>query len=300
MDKKFNSRSYQRMGDALKLIEESLDESLSVSAICQRLHVSEFHFQRQFKAYWGVSFAECVRLLRVKRAAYCLAFRLDSSLLDIAFQAGYDSAEAFSRAFKRYSSQSPREFRAQASWKTLNQKLQILECIRELQTMNTHYTVDVIELNKLDLIVYCHQGPVTQLGNSIGRFIAWRKVQRLSPAKARTFNRLYEDPREAGSDFRFELACEWPADRHWEVDLAVLEGEKLPLSYHHLPVARYARIQHQGSDEAMSSAIEYLYEHWLPESGEELADAPLLVERLTFFPEVPESQAQSDLLLPLA
>ncbi|MBB6522372.1 AraC family transcriptional regulator [Pseudoteredinibacter isoporae] len=300
MNKTLGARSYQRMGEALTIIDAQLDGDLAIRSICERLHVSEFHFQRQFKACWKVSFAECVRLLRMKRAAYCLVFRSEQRILDIALQAGYDSAEAFSRAFKRYSDQSPRDFREQANWTALTQKLQTLEAVRELQSMNRHYTVEIVEREELGLAVYRHQGPASRLGNSIGEFIAWRKSQRLPPSVARTFNRFYEDPRESGADYRFDLACEWPVDRDWTSSVSILEGETLPLDFERLPAGRYGKIQHQGSDEAMSTAIEYLYEHWLPKSGEEVADAPLLIERLRFFPEVPESQALNHILLPLA
>ncbi|GAA6153415.1 AraC family transcriptional regulator [Pseudoteredinibacter isoporae] len=300
MDKTLKTRSYQRMAEALHLVEEHLDGDVDIRSISRQLHISEFHFQRQFKAFWGVSFGECVRLLRIKRAAYCLAFRSEFSILDIALQAGYDSAEAFTRAFKRYSEQSPRDFRAGAHWVALTQKLQTLEVIREQQTMNKHYSTEIVELDELALAVYHHQGPVADLGVSIGQFIAWRKSRSLAPSMSRTFNRLYEDPREAGTDFRFDLACEWPGNRPWTSSETMLNDECLPLSQVNVPAGRYAKLNHQGSDESLSRAIEYLYENWLPNSGEELADAPLLLERLTFFPDVPESQALNVLLLPLA
>jgi AraC family transcriptional regulator len=43
----------------------------------------------------------------------------------------------------------------------------------------------------------------------------------------------------------------------------------------------------------------HLYASWLPTSGEELRDFPLFMQRLKFFPDVPDSEAQTDIYLPL-
>ena len=43
----------------------------------------------------------------------------------------------------------------------------------------------------------------------------------------------------------------------------------------------------------------FLYREWLPDSGEELRDFPLYCERVSFFPDVPEREAITDLYLPL-
>lgn len=43
----------------------------------------------------------------------------------------------------------------------------------------------------------------------------------------------------------------------------------------------------------------HLYASWLPGSGEELRDFPLFMQRLTFFPDVPDNEAITDIYLPL-
>lgn len=66
-----------------------------------------------------------------------------------------------------------------------------------------------------------------------------------------------------------------------------------------IPAGRCAKLRHIGSDETLDAAIRFLYAQWLPQSGEELRDFPLFVERCTFFPDVPEHQAVVDIYLPL-
>ncbi len=54
-----------------------------------------------------------------------------------------------------------------------------------------------------------------------------------------------------------------------------------------------------GHSDTLESAALHLYRDWLPGSGEEARDFPLYCQRLTFFPEVAEGEAITDLFLPL-
>jgi DNA gyrase inhibitor GyrI len=48
-----------------------------------------------------------------------------------------------------------------------------------------------------------------------------------------------------------------------------------------------------------AQTLKYLYATWLPASGEELRDFPLYLQRVRFFPDVPEHEAIVDVFLPL-
>ena len=48
-----------------------------------------------------------------------------------------------------------------------------------------------------------------------------------------------------------------------------------------------ARIIHIGDDDGLEPAVLYLYGPWLNENGYALRDAPLFLERKTFYPAVP-------------
>lgn len=91
-------------------------------------------------------------------------------------------------------------------------------------------------------------------------------------------------------DFEFGLACEYHADVQ-ENSQGVVKSD--------IPQMRCAGIEYQGNEAVLANAIDYLFSQWLPNSGYQVADFPLFLERITFFPEVPESQAQSTLYLPI-
>lgn len=75
------------------------DEALALSALSRRLGYSEFHMTRKFKEISGMSFRD---YLRQRRLAFALKEVRDGerSMLNIAFDYGFSSHEAFTRAFK--------------------------------------------------------------------------------------------------------------------------------------------------------------------------------------------------------
>jgi AraC-like DNA-binding protein len=75
------------------------DEALTLRFLSRKLGYSEFHTTRKFKEISGMQFKD---YLRLRKLAFALIEVRDSerSLLDIAFDHGFSSHEAFTRAFK--------------------------------------------------------------------------------------------------------------------------------------------------------------------------------------------------------
>ena len=137
-----------------------------------------------------------------------------------------------------------------------------------------------------------HRGNPFHLGETIRHFIQFRKAHKLSPATCATFNVVYNDLDETRpEDFRFGIGA--AIDRPVPVnDIGVTEFL--------IPSGRCAVLRHRGSDDRLGETIRYLYADWLPESGQETRDFPLFMQRVKFFPDVPEAEAVTDIFLPLA
>lgn len=154
--------------------------------------------------------------------------------------------------------------------------------------------VDMIEIKQTPIALMLHRGSPAQLGMSIRSFIEFRKQQQLPPARNATFNLLYDDPRlTAPDDYRFGLAVAVPQS----FELAAPASDWPEISLSDIPAGRCARIQHQGDEQQLGLLVDYLYQSWLAESGEQAADFPILLQRKVFFPEVPAHLAQTDILL---
>lgn len=100
------------------LVQTELSRRLSLEEMADHAGFSPFHFQRLFRTMTGETPTDLVRRFRLERGAQQLAATEDL-IGDIAFDAEYDSHEAFSRAFRTAFGVTPRTFRQEnlsASW----------------------------------------------------------------------------------------------------------------------------------------------------------------------------------------
>lgn len=267
---------------------------LSVEALSAVACWSKFHFQRQFQQHCGLTVQSYIRLRRLLRSGSQLAFR-DTALSDISAFSGYQNSESFSRAFRALMQQTPSEFRQNPDWQQWQAQQQRLLQANQLKNrmQQMEPKVEIIDFPATQVIELLHQGSPASLGDSIRRFIEFRKNQQLPPNRYATFNFLYQDPQSVPPhEYQFGLAVTAPA---------LLAAAALPAGFRHnlIPAGRCASLQFNGDDQELGSLVRYLYQQWLPESGEQLADFPIFLQRKTFFPEVAAQLAQNVIFLPL-
>lgn len=88
-----------RMNTAMDYIELYLTDTIEYKQLAKIVCCSVYHFQRMFSFISGVTLSEYIRRRRLTLAANELQNK-DSKIIDIALKYGYESPEAFSRAFK--------------------------------------------------------------------------------------------------------------------------------------------------------------------------------------------------------
>lgn len=273
-------------------IESNLDSKLDIDTLSKIANLSKFHFHRQCKAAWGSNIHHVIKLLRMKRAAYLLAYRNDHSIMTIALMSGFESHEAFSRNFKSFFGISPRSFRQAPDWSHWQKQYEPITQLRN-QIMNEpkQAEVTIVLFPSLEIATIEHRGAPNQLGNTIRTFIDWRKANNAPPSKERTFNFLYDNPNEvAAEDYRFDIGCSFNKE--------ILPNDQNVFKKVIKP-GRCALIRHIGSDDCIDQKVEYLYSQWLKESGQTLRDFPLFFERVSFFPDVAENEMVTDVYLPI-
>jgi AraC family transcriptional regulator len=283
-----------RFRRVLDVLDRELERGATLERLAAVAAFSKYHFHRQFAGLYGVGVYEYLKLGRLKRASYRLAFHRPGSVLDVALAAGYDGADAFARAFKQVLGQTPSEFRAAPRWEPWQAAFAPLTRLRSTHMPPAYAPADVriVDFPATRVAVLEHRGDPLELGATIRRFIEWRRANRLPPARSATFNLLYTDDEQvAPEEFRLGLCAaterDVPPNEH-----GVVAGT--------LPAGRCAVLRHVGGDATLRAAVTYLYGEWLPESGEELRDFPPFFQRVTFYPDVPEHEAITDVFLPLA
>ena len=100
----------ERLHRVLRHIENSLDSRPDLAELAEIACFSPYHFHRIFSSMMGESVAAYVRRLLLERAAQQVAHTRDPITL-IALDAGYESVDAFTRAFRAHFDALPSEYR---------------------------------------------------------------------------------------------------------------------------------------------------------------------------------------------
>ncbi len=235
------------IGSAVRIIERELENDLGLDDLARRLGVSPFHFHRLFTANVGEPPAAHVRRLRLERAALRLKHSR-RSVTEIAFAAGYETHESFTRAFKSRFGMPPRQFRAQAS--------------RQLETIDIEPRIVPVPARRIAVIR--HVGPYDEIAVPFRKVVEWAGRRGLL-AGAKLLGVYWDDQ------------CITPPQRtRCEVglyvdDYAVGDGE---VSVRYLPAGDYAVFSHHGSSADRRRTYDLVYGRWLPEQRREAANEP--------------------------
>ncbi|MDP3267637.1 MAG: GyrI-like domain-containing protein [Legionella sp.] len=207
---------------------------------------SKYHFHRLFTVYTGLSLQQYIRCLRLKRAAHQLVVD-DKTIIEIAINAGFESHESFTRAFKQTCGINPSKFRVHANWTTWEKPPYRLP--KEENIMN----VEIQNIVGRRLAVVEHRGPVDTLASSLNKLISWANAQtiNLKLKAGESFGFAYDDPATTEpAIFRFDLGITVP-------EQVKLEGDIIEK---HLPAGRYAVAIHKGSRDKIGDTVYSLYQ----------------------------------------
>ncbi|MFJ8063549.1 effector binding domain-containing protein [Psychrobacillus sp. NPDC096426] len=95
---------------AINYIEEHLLDDLAVERIAKEANASAFHFQRTFSLLTDISIADYIRRRRLTLAALEL-INTENKILDLSYKYGYDTPEAFTKAFRKQHGVTPSDAR---------------------------------------------------------------------------------------------------------------------------------------------------------------------------------------------
>lgn len=104
----------ERMNRALAWVEAHLMEEIEWERAAREASCSLFHFLRMFEVITGITAGEYVRRRRLSLAAMELASSdvNDVKIIEVALRYGYDSPDAFAKAFRKLFGCTPSEARA--------------------------------------------------------------------------------------------------------------------------------------------------------------------------------------------
>lgn len=234
-------------------VQERLDETIDPAALAKATGFSLHHFHRIFRAQLGETVMQYVRRLRLERAARRLR-ATETRILDVAFDAGYESHEAFTRAFIERFGTPPSVFREQPS-----QRLQ--EWLHH-RTTDAGVSVEVRTLPALRVAFMRHRGSYGEVGSTWQRMRSWASAQGLLGADPTLYGLCPDDP-EVTEEARLRFdAC-----------VVIEDGFCAPpeVGVATIPLGTYAIGVHRGPYTTLAETYLDVIGRWFPTSGYEPA-----------------------------
>lgn len=124
---------------AIRYIEENLQEKLDLNMVAGALHYSKYHLHRIFTKTVGLTLHDYAKRRQLTEAARLLVFS-QKPILEIALMSGYESQQAFTDIFKAMYKVSPAQFRETKKF----YPLQLTIHLREEITSADFFTKDSI------------------------------------------------------------------------------------------------------------------------------------------------------------
>lgn len=223
-------------------------------------HLSPFHFHRVYRAIAGESVATTVRRVRMAQAAERLAAGT-LPVTDIALDVGYDSPQAFARAFRAFAGMSPREFqrhgRAWGGAPSRAAKRGTLEPDPLRVAIVEHPAVRVHALR--------HLGSFGTIKDTFVRLRRWRAERGVADRAHLRVGLSYDDLAD-------EKGCRYYAGVVLPEHVAPSDG----IEIQDVPAGCYASHRLIGPYGMIEPTFNVLFATWLPRSGYEPDDRPAL------------------------
>ncbi|MEQ1564940.1 MAG: AraC family transcriptional regulator [Myxococcota bacterium] len=290
---------------AVEQVARSLDRSVDLEALARSAALSTFHFHRVFRGLVGETPLELHRRLRLERAAEWL-YRSDPGILEVALDAGYDSHEAFTRAFRAAYGVAPSTFRARpegachpgpptalAARCGLHVRDDRVD-LRDLTLVHpgeVHMDVVIETLPARRLAAVRHVGPYTEISRAFHELGALAATTGLYGTVEPQMLALYHDDPETTP----------PSELRSDAALVVRGDAPLPpgLTEVRLPAGEYARATHIGAYTGLGDAWARFLGGWLPHSGRRLGDGPSYEVYVTDPRTTPTEALRTDLYVPV-
>lgn len=256
---------------AIDYMEEHLLEDLSIEEIARQANASAFHFHRTFSILTDTSIGEYIRRRRLTLAAQELS-KTNCKMIDLAYKYGYDTPEAFSKAFRRQHGVNPSEARKYMGRLTFYERLVIQVKLKGAEPMK----YNVLERESFTVTGIKREYSLKNGENLKGIPVLWDQVnadgtsgrlEKLINGQIKGLLGVCVDKRGDGYQDTIDY---WIAAEH--------QG-KLPEGFSTLtiPASKWVVFEvHGPMPEAMQKTWQQIFTEWFPTSGYQHAGTPEL------------------------
>lgn len=268
---------FKQLNKVIDYIDDNLQAEISYDTIAEIACCSLYNFQRMFSYLAQISLSEYIRNRRLTLAAFDI-IKGNGRIVDIALRYGYDSQDAFSRAFRNFHGALPSAVK--------KERVTVKSCPKlSFQ----------IEVNGTESMKYqIERRPaftVFGIANRIRTEDAFALVPQLWDAAWKNgiiqkFISFFPDYRPTGF-LGIAAGGEWGSSEEMDYILAVTNHVDVPDCAHvpapegmaefSYPAATWVILSADGElPNAVQEVYHKFYSEWLPLSGYQLSDLPVL------------------------
>lgn len=257
--------------NAIDYIEEHLHDSLSLDEIAKQANFSRWHFQIVFNSAVGETVKDYIRKRRLSESLEDL--KTDKRIIDIALWAGFESQEAYTRAFKNFFGMTPGDYRKFGS-KT------------NAIFSKSKITIDYLDhlykgFNMQPVFKNCEEFTVIGIGSPMISVLSPEKNNHIViPSLWRQFMRRKSEIKQAIHQFSYGICMPLsqsekkthPDECYYIACMQVSHTNEIPngMVSKVIPASEYAVFTHHGALEKVDFTMNYIYGSWLPKSGKKL------------------------------
>lgn len=267
----------KQLNEAIYYIEENLADEISYEAISKISGCSVYNFQRMFSYIADKPLSEYIRSRRLTMAAFDL-LNSTERIIDISLKYGYESQDAFTRAFKSFHGVLPSSVR--------NETVQLKSCPKLSFQISikgeNHMNYQIEQWPAFKVMGILHKVKTSTAFEVIPQI--WENTWKDGTMKR--FIENFPDYRPAGflgiaaggqwgdsEEMNYIIAVTSHVDVLKCKHVSALEG-MTEFSY---PAATWAIFEANGElPNATQKVHKQFYTEWLPNSGFELADLPVI------------------------
>jgi AraC family transcriptional regulator len=283
----------QRVLHVQMYIQQNLDRELSLEELAKESYFSVYHFHRVFRAVVGESLKEHIRRLRLERAASFLK-HTNKPITNIALSAGYQTHEAFTRAFKTAFGCSPSDFRSSnsiSSQGTIAHYQNYTKAKEQnLITGDNHMQVKIENIKPMRVAFVRHVGPYNQVSKAWDRLSTHLGKDGHLGSGSKFIGICYDDPEVTAPDkVRYDACITVEESFVPENEIAVQT----------VGGGEYAVTTHFGPYNKLGEIYSRLFGEWLLQSSRELRPEPCLEFYLNDPDGTDPDELITDICLPL-
>lgn len=287
----------ERILRVLLHIQANLDEPLSLEELARIAYFSPFHFHRIFKGMVGEPVKEHIRRLRMERSVWHLR-STDRSILDIALDAGYETHESFTRAFRSKFGDAPSVFRRADSMVRFESSPsgihfhpgEKLDNFKPIIRGGMKMDVRIENIEPIRVAFVRHIGPYDECDPAWQKLCAWAGPRGLLGPDAKVIGVSYDDPEVTPPEkIRYDacIAVGDTVEPEGEIGIKEIAG------------GDYAITTHKGPFEKLIETYSQLSGEWAPQSGRVVKPTACFEIYLNDPDKTPPEELLTDIYVPL-